>query len=201
MSPSRAALSAFLLILAVPAVCSGVELNYFGSFDGVLEVEDPTGSKWNEIYPNLRNGPYTILDWKDCGDDVLSFSDTLSMEHSALGVSCHQVVDVTITLELKLAPDDSVVYIWNWDWLNGGEPLIQPANTWWNELRPGFGSVHHIDDWTDNGSGVLDSSDLVVVDGAGQFLVEGVRTGMVTEPVRECAIDVSTWGEIKSLYR
>ena len=206
MLPSRAgvcvSLPIFLLLfLPLPAVSFGAQLKYFGNAENAFDVTDPVGSAWDELYPEFRGGPYLILDWRDAGDGLLDFPDTVRMSEPDSSCSCHGVVDVTMTLKVKLAASSSVICFWNWDQMQGGQPLVQPVCTWWNEVHPEFGTAHHIIGWCDNGSAGLDSSDVITVDGAGEYLIVGIRTGLVTEPINECATDVATWGKIKSLYR
>lgn len=190
------------LVCVPPALCLGDDLTYFDATNSLIDPTKPVGTQWHELYPNYCQGPYTITGWKDNGDGVLSPCDTLSMDNPGGGSSCHHVVDVTITLELtRLLPPDVAPHFWDWNYTAGGIPLVEPVCTWWNEIYPEFGREFHIAGWTDNGSGLLDSCDLVVDDLGAQYHVEGVHTDMVTEPADQCAAEFSTWGGIKSLYR
>ena len=199
----------FLLVLAMswvvlgsPAISPAVDLTYFDATNSLIDPSNPVGTQWHELYPNYCRAPYTITGWKDNGDGVLSFCDTLSMTNPEGFGMCVHVVDVTITLELtRVNPPDVVPHFWDWIYGMGGEPLPAPVCTWWSEIYPDFGSEFHIAGWDDNGSGMLDFCDLVFDDAGASYHVEDVHTDMVTEPADECAVDPGTWGRIKTLFR
>jgi len=191
-----------VLVGAIPAGSSGDLLTYFDATNSQIDLANPVGTQWHELYPSYCQAPYTITGWKDNGDGVLSYCDTLAMTDPAGLPMCVHVVDVTITIELtRVSPPDIVPHFWDWYHAAGGEPLTMPVCTWWTEIYPAFGSEFHIAGWEDNGSGSLDFCDFIVDDGGAQFHVEGVHTDMVTEPAGQCATGPSTWGKIKSLYR
>jgi len=191
---------AFLFL--APQVALAVDSTFFDATNSIIDPTDPVGTQWHELYPNFCSSPYTILGWADNGNGVLDSCDVIAMENPDGTTSCHHVVLVTYTLELtRLNPPDQEPHFWDWDVKEEGDPLTDPVCTWWTEVYPEHGDKFHIQAWEDNESGVLDLCDGIVDDAGAQYHVEGVHTDMVTEPADECAIDISTWGRIKSLFR
>ena len=203
MRPGYLLLSAFVaLVVAAPGPSLGEALTYFDATNSLIDISNPVGTAWHQLYPNYCLAPFTITGWKDNGDGVLSYCDTLSMTDPGGLPQCHHVVDVTITLELTpITVPDGFPHYWDWNHSAGGEPLTMPICTWWEEIYPDLGLEFHIAGWIDNGSGQLDSCDVVINDAGAQYHVEGVHTDLVTEPADECAAEIDTWGRIKALYR
>jgi hypothetical protein len=194
---------ALLVSLAVvPAASLAADLLYLDATNSLIDTAHPVGTQWHELFPTYCQQPYTITGWKDNGDGILSYCDTLAMTNPQGLPICQHVVDVTITLELtRAAPPDAYPHFWDWDHASGGDPLVHPVCTWWVEIYPDKDLDFHIQAWEDNESGVLDFCDWIVDDAGAQYHVEGVHTDMVTEPADQCALDRSTWGRIKVLYR
>jgi len=195
-----ASIVVLLLVSSLPAWT--VDLKYYDATNSLIDLENPVGTQWHELYPNYCTAPYTITDWKDNGDGILSPCDTIVMQGPDLSESCEHVVEVTYTLELTPL-QDPVIDTW-WDFTEhgtGGDPLIEPVCSYWVEVYPEFGLEWHINGWEDNGSGVLDSCDVVVDDTGLSFHVEGVHTDIVTEPSEGCPIRPSTWSRLKRLFR
>ncbi len=189
-----------LFLLAGSAL--GIDQTYYDATNSIIDRANPVGTKWHELYPNYCIAPFTITDWKDNGDGILSPCDTIVMQGPDLTESCEHVVEVTYTLELTPL-QDPIVDTW-WDFTEhseGLDPLENPVCSFWVEIHPDFGITWHIDYWEDNGSGRLDSCDVVVDDTGLSFHVEGVHTDIVTEPTSGCPIQPSTWSTIKDLFR
>ncbi len=177
---------------------------YYDATNSLIDLSNPVGTQWHELYPVYCQGPYEIVGWRDNGDSILSFCDTVDMQPPGGGDPEPQhILEVTYTLELRpLLPPDIVNY---WDYTyhqDGGDPLLEPVCSWWHEVYPEFCGERHIGAWEDNGSGDLDSCDVIVDDVSGlSYHVEGVHTDIITEPVPGTATDQSTWGKIKALFR
>jgi hypothetical protein len=188
------------LLVAVPAWSA--DSTFFDATNSIIDISNPVGTQWHEIWPGFCNAPYTITGWADNGDGILSHCDIISMTNPQGLTECHHVLHVTLTLELtRLVPPDGEPHYWDWDEDRGGDPLTNPVCTWWIEIYPGHGDEFHIQAWEDNQSGELDFCDGIVDDSGAQWHVEGVHTDMVTEPADECATDEASWSRIKALYR
>jgi hypothetical protein len=197
-----AILAAALWLCASPALGDST---YYDATNSIIDVANPVGSTWHELYPNYCTAPYEITGWKDSGDGYLSYCDTIDMTYDPDGAdpqtSTEHVIEVTYTLEVLWAAEPGEPHFWDWQYVEERDPLSEPVCTWWTEIYPGFGDEWHIAAWEDNGSGVLDFCDFIVDDDGGQWHVEGVHTDIVTEPVPGTATEPSTWGKVKSLFK
>jgi hypothetical protein len=184
-----------------PAVADST---YYDATNSIIDVNNPVGTRWHELYPNYCTSPYEITDWKDNGDGVLSYCDTIDMTYDPEGepkTETEHVVLVTYTLELTWIDEPTEPHYWDWTYEEQADPLVEPVCTWWTEIHPVFGEEFHIAGWEDNGSGVLDFCDVVIDDFGGQWHVEGVHTDIITEPVPGSPTEPSTWGRIKNLFK
>ncbi len=194
-------LSLLVMILLFLKEVGAVDYTYYDATNGIIDLANPVGTEWHELYPNYCLRPFTLSEWKDNGDGILSPCDTIVMETWDLRY-CEHVVQVTYTLELTPL-QDPVVDTW-WDFTEHGQqvdPLIQPICSYWVEIHPEFGREFHISDWVDNGTDRLDSCDIIIEDSGLSFHVEGVHTDIVTEPSEGCPVESSTWTRIKQLFR
>jgi len=198
-----------ILITAVMWLCGSyafADSSYYDATNSIIDLNDPVGSRWHELYPNYCVEPYEITDWKDNGDGFLSHCDTIDMTFDPDGADpttkTQHVVEVTYTLELTTVPEPGEPHFWDWTYEDGKDPIDAPVCTNWEEIYPVFGEQpFHIDAWEDNGNGYLDFCDVIVDDFGGQWHVEGVHTDMVTEPVPGTPTDPSTWGRVKSFFK
>lgn len=198
-----------LLVIVMCAV-SGTALGdstYYDATNSIIDVNNPVGTRWHELYPNYCTSPYEITDWRDNGDGYLSYCDTIDMTYDPDGTDpvtkTEHVVEVTYTLEvIRMPPEDPLIpHYWDWIFEDLRDPLTEPVCTRWTEIYPELGEGFHIQAWEDNGSGELDFCDYIVDDSGYQWHVEGVHTDMVTEPVPGSPTAPSTWGRLKSIFK
>ena len=174
---------------------------YYDATNSLIDVSNPVGTQWHELHPNYCTGPYTLIDWRDSGDQVLSYCDTVLMQAPDMTESWQHVVEVTYTVELMPLLEPIIDNFWDYKYHEqAGDPLVEPVCSWWVEIYPDFGIERHIVGWEDNGSGDLDFCDTVVDQFGFAYHVEGVHTDMVTEPLGGSATDQSTWSKIKALF-
>lgn len=199
---------AIALIMAAIGLCGGVALadsTYYDATNSIIDVNNPVGTRWHELWPNYCTEPYEITDWKDNGDGYLSPCDTIDMTYDPDGAEpvtkAEHVVEVTYTLELLWAAEPGEPHFWDWTVEDQTDPLTEPVCTWWTEIYPVFGEKWHIQAWEDNTNGVLDFCDFIVDDYGGQWHVEGVHTDIVTEPVPGSPAEPSTWGKVKAIFK
>lgn len=178
-----------------------VDSTYYDATNSLIDISNPVGTQWHELHPDYCTGPYTLIDWKDNGDQVLSHCDTVLMQAPDMTESWEHVVEVTYTVELMPLQEPIIENFWDYDYHEqGGDPLIEPVCSWWVEIYPDFGIKRHITSWEDNQSGSLDFCDTVTDNFGVSYHVEGVHTDMVTEPPGGSATDRSTWSKIKALF-
>jgi hypothetical protein len=185
----------------VGAQVFAVDSTYYDATNSIIDVSNPVGTQWHELHPNYCTGPYTLIDWRDNGDGVLSHCDTVLMQAPDMTESWEHVVEVTYTVELTPVAEPIIENFWDYDYHEqASDPLEDPVCSWWVEIYPDFGVDHHIISWEDNGNDTLDFCDMVVDHYGFEYHVEGVHTDMVTEPPGGSATDRSTWSKIKSLF-
>ncbi len=196
-----AILAVTALLLAGPALGDST---YYDATNSIIDVANPVGTRWHELYPNYCTSPYEITDWKDNGDGYLSYCDTIDMTYDPDGAdpqtSTEHVIEVTYTLEVLWAAQPGEPHFWDWQYVEDRDPITEPVCTWWTEIYPDLGLEWHIQAWEDNASGELDFCDFIVDDDGGQWHVEGVHTDIVTEPVSGSATEPSTWGKVKAFF-
>ncbi|MFZ5980911.1 MAG: hypothetical protein ACOYVF_09810, partial [Candidatus Zixiibacteriota bacterium] len=160
---------------------------YDHNIDGyVPENGDPTGSVWHELYPNYcREGE--IQQWWDNGDGYLSYCDTILFGFFQTdSVLLKHIEEVTVTLELT-GPGQDITYM---DLMGGYGfgGISDPTGMFWHRIWPVFSERYVCIGWDDNGTGLLDSCDYIVlelIDGpdSGQvnnYHVEGVQTDILS---------------------
>ncbi len=131
---------------------------------GGLRNSDPLGSLWMGLYPAF--GAYkAIQSWSDNGDGKLSIGDTLALADTATHESMSSmVIDVSPMVSGTRITGDTL-YL---DYF-GIDPDIDPITfvhgSYWQQVHPDYGSLYFCEEWFDDGDGVLDSSDLIVVRG------------------------------------
>jgi hypothetical protein len=194
------AISAVILVEVQPA---RADSTYYDATNSLIDLENPLGTQWHELYPIYCQGPYELVGWRDNGDSMLSYCDTIDMQPPGGGNPETQHV-IVVTYTLELTPIEPPVMDHFWDFTThdlGGDPIYEPVCSWWHEVYPEFCVERHIDYWEDNGTQKLDSCDVIVDNHAVAWHVEGVHTDIVTEPVPGTATDQSTWSKIKALFR
>jgi len=77
--------------------------HHLHSENGLIDVNDPIGTTWNELAPSYLAGPVELVAWEDNGDGELGLSDQVLLNNTATGYYFdYHVVDKTGTLNLTL---------------------------------------------------------------------------------------------------
>jgi len=151
---------------------------------GLIDLDEPISTYWYEhdSYPH-ESQRYHLTSWEDNGDSVLSPCDQIDLEHIGTGqVHPYHVKEVTFTLFGLAVYPARPTYL---EYTAGCDPAIlqDPTCTWWHEVWPNFGKWHRVSGWWDDGTGSLDSLDLLFLTGMVEdvplFLVWGVATNIM----------------------
>jgi len=173
-------------IVTTPLPTPGDEYDH--NLDGYIpSMGDPTGTMWHELWPNFCQW-WELIEWRDNGDSILSFCDTIKFKHTELedSIIWKHIEEVTGTIK---ATDD--VDTFYFDYMCGNpnvEPIVDPIGTYWHEIWPVFSQRWVCQGWSDNGNGYLDSCDwidLMLIDGPDSGLVvvyhvEGWETDIIS---------------------
>ena len=131
---------------------------------GGLRNSDPLGSLWLGLYPAF-GGFKTIQAWTDNGDAKLSIGDTLTLADTAThDAATAMVIDVSPMVKGSRITGDTL-YLDYFGIDPEVDPIIFVHGSYWQQVYPDYGSLYFCDDWFDNGDGVLDTSDLIVLRG------------------------------------
>jgi hypothetical protein len=141
-------------------------ITYLSNQDAALNLQDPIGSTWHELWPNYCN-TMTLTSWDDNGDGVLSASDQIDMVNNTDGWTYWWHVDaVTVTIHWTFKPDGVTQ-----DPELTGEaepasspdemeaPIGDPIGTGWHQIYPDYCRPFRITSWDDNGDQVFSASD------------------------------------------
>ena len=125
--------------------------------------ENPLGTLWHELYPTYCEY-WRLTSWFDNGDSMLSVCDYVDFKYvpdSTIWKKFHvEWVGWTIEIEQVDNPDIPI-YL---DLIAAGlAPLDVIVGTYWHEVYPNYCTNHFCVDWIDNGSGVLDSCDYLIL--------------------------------------
>ncbi|MFH1372955.1 MAG: hypothetical protein ABII79_04090 [bacterium] len=136
---------------------------------------DPSGTQWHELWPNYCE-MWDLTEWRDNGDGVLSYCDTIKFEYPGDpdSVIWKHIEEVTPTI--KVTNELDTLYL---DFMCGNpmvEDIDDPIYTFWHEVYPNFCVRRMCIGWTDNGSGILDSCDYIQLE-----LLDGPDSGTVME--------------------
>ncbi|HUV31738.1 MAG TPA: dockerin type I domain-containing protein [Acidobacteriota bacterium] len=193
-------------IITTPLPTPGDEYDH--NLDGYLPSDgNPTDRVWHELWPNYCDLWY-VAEWRDNGDKILSFCDTLKFASQQIpdSVIWKHVEEVTLTVKLAFGEDTTYM-----DYMCGN-PMAAPIGspvifTYWLQVYPHTLTRYMATGWGDNGSGVLDSCDnlgLMAIDGPDSgtvtmYHVEGTQTDIVTTYV-DMEPEVDTCDYYKSPY-
>jgi len=137
---------------------------YDHNIDGYLPVDgDPTGTTWHELHPNYCDLWHTD-EWRDNGDGILSFCDTLKF--SGVGavdsVLWKHVEEVTGTVVLVPPTGGDTTYMEMMCGRPSAETLTRaegPLGTIFHEIYPTFSRRYLWQGWGHNGNQILDAGD------------------------------------------
>jgi len=165
--------------------------------DKVLELDllpggpepiPPDCSTWHELWPSFCASSHQDS-LEDNGDGLLTACDYIYLDGQRFHVDW---VGPTYYLncDILIEPSD----------YQEGDPICQT----WIEVTPNYGALWHVDDWVDNGDGVVSVCDDIIISGgaSGEVLtchIDDIRTNIrVTgDPT---ATEESSWSQFKSLF-
>jgi len=131
-----------------------------------------------------------LTSWFDNGDSILSVCDYVDFKYvpdSTIWKKFH-VEWVGWTIEIERVSDPSVtVYL---DMIAPQCPVYVDTviGTYWHEVYPNYCTNHFCVDWIDNGSGVLDSCDYLILQNmdTGEFFeyhVKGIKIDIILDEI------------------
>ena len=151
-------------------------------YDPWQPVTDPTAFPWHELWPVFCT-QWDCVAWTDNGSGVLDECDFMEF---ADGSTWH-VDNVTVTAvieEIEGGPVEDYIYV---EWVT--PPYTGPLGDW-VEIVPTLGIAWTCVDWIDNGNGVLDGCDWMIMDsGAGQLFFHVVSLATDIEVFEEAGPD------------
>jgi hypothetical protein len=175
-------------IIATPLPTPSDQYDHSG--DGYVPSDgDPTGTSWDELYPNYPDG-WLLTEWHDNTDGKLSYGDTVKFVHETIqdSIIWKAVDEVTVTAELS-----SGITTHYMEYMCGNpdiEIIEDLVGTYWLSIRPSanFKTRWICNDWVDDGNSYLDDGDqltLEAIDGALEgtvtdFTVLGLRTDLIS---------------------
>lgn len=178
--------------LHLELVAPGAPGDLRGSLSPLSGPIPPNGAPWHEIYPSFCAG-YTQEGYSDNGDGVISACDVIRLS----GVDYHIVwagPTYWTTCQIGTDPPTPVA-------LEPTEPTSgqNPVCEVWHEVYPNFCREIHIDNWDDNGDGILSPCDVVVNNtpsGPAFYHIDRIECNITIEPV-PVPSKPSTWSKIK----
>jgi len=155
-------------------------------------------TNWHELYPVYCS----ILHqdgYKDNGDDVISACDYIKLDGR-----WYHIEWVGPTYFLSEGPDTLIVE--PDEPTTGGNPTCEI----WHEIYPIFCQLWHVDDWVDNGDGVISVCDYVIIDGR-TWHIDRIGLDIEVAPCKNKHLDLDTesqaipgyctdWHELYPLY-
>lgn len=126
------------VFLALPvAVQADSAPKYLHAKAGLIDLAHPVSTDWHELYPVFCTN-YTLGNWVDNGDGILSYCDFIEMHQNPDGeVEWYHVEEVTITVKGMDPSGELIIYIEH----NGGydpDAITNPVGTQWHEIYPNF---------------------------------------------------------------
>jgi hypothetical protein len=158
-------------------------------------TEPPFDTYWHELYPEYCN-EWILTSWIDNGDDRLSVCDTVDF-NNVEDVKYHiEWIGPTIELFADQATESAYFDYIGFD-NQMVEDIIDPLGTYWHEIYPTYSQTHFVVRWIDNGSGILDYCDTLIMQnlvtgGFERYHVRAVQTDIIIKQIiTNCCID---WG-------
>jgi hypothetical protein len=178
---------AILISVIAVAVPAGAQMYLELGAPPIREPIPPNGSQWHELFPQFCN-VRVQESYEDNGDGEVSVCDIIVVDgiryHVDWAGPTYYMVD-TGSGEPKFCeptiPDP------------GGDPTGEI----WHEVAPVFCTEWVVDEWLDNGNGILDECDMVAVGGR-IWHIEEVRLD-ITVTEEASAVEPSTWSRVKDL--
>ena len=175
-----------LVAMAAPA---GAQTYFELMGSPVRDVVPPDCSDWHELHPNFCIIHHQDV-YEDDGDGQVSVCDFITLS----GVRYHiDWVGPTYWLIEMTAGDEM------WCEPTIPDPGGNPTCEIWHEVAPDFCLEWHIDDWEDNGDGVLSICDNVLI-GESWWHIEDIGLN-ITATETPSPVEDSTWSKIKTFFQ
>ncbi len=174
-----------VVALAAPA---GAQLHLEFAGSPIRDAVPGICSEWHELFPNFCTIHHQD-GYEDNGDGVVSVCDVIILSGTRYHVDW-----VGPTYELEEIATGAHVYY---------EPteLPPPTNPFcsiWHQVAPNFCLAQHVDEWIDNGDGVLSECDIVWIGGL-EYHVASINLD-ITVTEEPSPVSNATWGAIKHLF-
>lgn len=172
-----------LVAMAAPAGAQ-TYFEYMGS--PVRDAVPPDCSDWHELYPSFCTTHHQDA-YEDDGDGLISVCDFITLS----GVRYH--IDWVGPTYVLSGPDQM------WAEPTIPDPGGNPECETWHEVAPVFCNEWHVDEWEDNGDGVLSECDIVWIGGEEWHIDEIALNIIATET--PSPVEGSTWSKIKAFFQ
>jgi len=182
-----------IIILVLPALT--VAQVHLELMDVPRDPIPPDGSVWHELWPAFCTN-YTQDAFDDNSDGVISACDGIRLVDDAGVLHDWHItwVGPTYYIVNPSNPED-FGYLEPTEPQSGGDPTCEI----WVEVFPNNGNQWHIDGWDDNGNGVLDECDFVMLAGE-TYHIEAIGLNITVEPGEPVDNESRTWGQLKNDY-
>ncbi len=185
------------LITFLAAACMTMLLAPVGlAQDFVLELDNlplvpdavPANcSTWHELYPAFCTDHHQS-DYEDNGDGQVSACDYIHLD----GMRYHiDWVGPTYWLDCDVIAEPTNP--------GSGNPQCEE----WEEVYPNPGNLWHVDNWDDNGNGVVDECDFVTItDSAGNTITCHIHKVGLNIRIRDdgTASEKTSWSKFKAMF-
>lgn len=164
-----------------------------------LDLEDPiplgpaipgTCATWHELWPAFCAPRHQDGYDDGDGDGMISPCDGITLD----GVAYH-IVWVGPTYFLTCLSNGQQAGYEPTNPTPGGNPTCEI----WHEVFPNFSQELHVDDWQDNGDGVISPCDNVAIGGR-LYHIDRIGLNIIIEP-GTVSVDPESWGKVKDAYR
>ncbi len=163
-------------------------LEWVGGPEKTTAPIPPDCSTWHEIYPNYC-APSHQDGYEDNGDGEVSPCDYIYLDGE-----CWHIVWVGPTYWISCETFQSALE--PTDPGTPGNPTCQV----WHEVYPNFCQPRHIENWEDNGDGVVGVCDYIWIGGL-RCHIDDVRLNITIVPCDGTATEEGSWGKVKGLFR
>jgi hypothetical protein len=124
-------------------------------------ITDPLGSYWHEVYPTYCQ-IWQCTSWTDNGNGYLDYCDYIGLQTVDGLQNIYWHVEEGVETDIVTTPlpiPDADEYDHN---LDGYVPFHgDPTGTLWHELWPNFCKLWVLEEWRDNGDGILSFCDTI----------------------------------------
>lgn len=175
---------ALVALLVLPAGAQYLE--YQGA--PLRDPIPPNGEPWHELYPN-----FCVIhpqdNYEDNGDGIVSVCDVVTF-----GGTRYHVDWVGPTYIMECIISGEIGYFEPTEIYPEGDPTGQM----WHQVYPCFCMEGIVQEWEDNGDGILSPCDILLVSGIEMHLQEIALDIEVSEV--ESPVEQTTWGKIKDFF-